>query len=197
VAACAGPKCDRPPLPGRKFCPVCNAAPATQKGGWLSAAKRRQATVSKVDASNVAPRLWVGGKVDPTAPLTKVSVLVLCAQEIQPTQLAFQGEVLRCPIPDSRLTLPEFQRAVATSSQVAHELAGGKTVLVTCAKGFNRSALVASMALGKITRLSADDLIALMRAKRSRYCLSNPHFRQILQRVVGAGRGAPVNRPRA
>lgn len=186
--SCLAPKCDRPALPGRKFCPSCNAAPATQKGGWLSAAKRRVAKVSKIDASNVAPRLWVGGKVDPTAPLTKVNVLVLCAKEIQPTDLAFQGEVLRCPIPDGNLTLPELQRAVATSSHVANELAAGKTVLVTCAQGRNRSALVASMALGKITRLSADDLIRLMRERRSRYCLSNPHFRQILQRVVGAGR---------
>lgn len=185
---CLGPKCQRPALGGRQFCVGHASATPAQRGGWLSAAKRREAAVVKVDASSVASRLWVGGKPDPAIDLPKVDTLVLCAQEIQPTTLAFHGRVLRCPLPDAKLTVPELHRAVGTSNVVARELASGKVVLVTCAQGRNRSALVAALALGQVTRLSADELVDLMRKKRSRYCLSNPHFRAILQRVVGAGR---------
>lgn len=186
TAGCLAPQCQRPILGGRKFCRQHASAPAAQRGGWLSAAKRREAV--KIDASAIATRLWVGGQPDEQLDLPKIDTLVLCAAEIQPLELAFHGRVLRCPLPDGRLTVPELHRAVGTSSAVARELGGGRTVLVTCAKGLNRSALVAALALGQVTRMSADELVELLRAKRSRYALSNPHFRAVLQRVVGAGR---------
>lgn len=187
TGGCLAPACARPVLGGRKFCSTHASAPAAQRGGWLSAAKRRAAL--KIDASVVAPRLYVGSNPDPTVDIPKVDVLVLCAEEVQPSDLAFHGEVIRCPLPDGPLGVPELRRAVATSSTVARELAQRHTVLVTCNQGRNRAPLVASLALGQITRLSADDLIGLMRVKRSRYCLSNPHFRAVLQRIVGPGRG--------
>lgn len=180
------PACARPVIGGRQFCGVHAAAPAAQRGGWLSAAKRRAAL--KIDANVIAPRLYVGSKPNPTIDIPKADVIVLCAEEVQPPELAFHGRVMRCPLPDGPLGVTELRRAVAMSSTVARELAQRHTVLVTCNQGRNRSALVAALALGQVTRLSADDLIHLIREKRSRYCLSNPHFRAILQRIVGPGR---------
>lgn len=115
-------------------------------------------------------------------------MLVLCAQELQPKVLAFQKYILRCPIPDGALTRAETTLALGTGRAVANALLRGKTVLVTCAMGINRSALVAALALGLITTLSADQLVAVLRARRNPLCLSNAGFRDVLQRYIGQGR---------
>lgn len=186
IATVRGTSCTRPAVGGTPFCRECGAAPATRRGGWLSAAKRKRDV--SLDASSVAPRLWVGAAPPFDVDLPKIDMLVLCAREIQPTEIVFHGQVVRCPIPDGELTGFELQRAVATSANVADALIKRKRVLVTCAMGINRSALVASLALGRITRLTADQLIDLMRRRRRPECLYNEHFQGILQRFVGNGR---------
>lgn len=143
-----------------------------------------------LDASNIVRRLWVGGKPPTDRELPDFDVLVLCAQEIQPAQLGFRGLVLRCPLPDAALDNQELARVFVIAKRVGEQLVAGKSVLVTCAMGINRSALVASLALGLITRMSADELVRVMRSRRHTECLSNEHFRAILKRYVGAGRGA-------
>jgi protein-tyrosine phosphatase len=74
---------------------------------------------------------------------------------------------------------------------VATALASGRRVLVTCAAGLNRSALVASLGLGMVTRMSAGEIITLMRTKRSPLALHNKHFVDLIQRFAGA-RSRPV-----
>lgn len=193
---CIAPKCRGEAVPGTRFCATHNQAPASRRGGWLSAEKRRHELV-KIDASAVAPRLWVGSRPRVDLDLPNVDTLVLCAQEIQPAQLAFHGRVLRCPLPDAEISHAELKRALVTSRLVANALVDKQRVLVTCAMGINRSAFVASLALGQVTTLSADDLIALMRARRDALCLGNAHFRAHLHRVIGAGRVPPTGNQRA
>jgi protein-tyrosine phosphatase len=187
-SSCAGSR-----EPGSLFCREHEAAPATKRGGWISADKRRRArsanvTHADLDCSNVARRLWVGARPPVDRHLPEFDVLVLCAQEIQPQVLAFRGTVLRCPLPDSELTSTQTRTALAGGRAVARHLHEGRTVLVTCAKGINRSALIASLALGLVTYMSADQIFLLMRAQRHADCLHNSSFRGILQRYIADGR---------
>lgn len=137
-----------------------------------------------MDASNVSTRLWVGGKPPLDRDLPEFDVLVLCAQEIQPQYVAFHGKTIRCPLPDSALDHQELTRAVLAAKEVGDALLQNKRVLVTCSMGLNRSALVAGLALARAKRMGADDIIALMRQKRSPNALLNPHFQQIIRKLV-------------
>jgi protein-tyrosine phosphatase len=89
---------------------------------------------------------------------------------------------------DGEISRAELNQALVTSNSVARALVSKQRVLVTCAMGINRSAFVAALALARITRLSADQLVTLMRTRRDNHCLSNEHFRGYLQKFVGAGR---------
>ena len=187
LSYCVAPKCTGEAIPGTRFCGEHGKAPATRRGGWLSAEKRRRELV-KIDASNIAPRLWVGGRPREELDMPQIDTLVLCAREIQPAQLAFHGRVIRCPLPDSELTRRELELALLGSKLVAKALVDRERVLVTCAMGLNRSAFVASLALGRVTTLSADAIIELVRARRDAGALGNQHFCGHLREIIGSGR---------
>jgi hypothetical protein len=57
-------------------------------------------------------------------------------------------------------------------------------VLVHCGAGLNRSALIAARAL-MLRGRTADEAIALIREKRSQYCLCNAHFEHWLRELPG------------
>lgn len=168
------------------FCDGHLTAPAPQRAGWLSAAKRREKM--KVDASNIAPRLWIGAKPPFDHEITGIDVLVLCAREIQPSSMAFKGRVLRCPINDADLSSREIATVAIAARDVTRSIAAGKRVLVTCAMGRNRSALVTGLALGQLTLMNWQQIVALIRARRHPECLSNDAFLRYLERFVGDGR---------
>jgi protein-tyrosine phosphatase len=140
-----------------------------------------------MDTSNITRRLWVGAAPPFDRDLPDFDVLVLCAREIQPERLAFHGVVVRCPIADGVLDNHEVVRVLVSARVVATALATRRRVLVTCADGRNRAPLVASMALARLTRMSSDDLVRLMRARRHPEALSNAYFRELLSRIVGTG----------
>lgn len=173
------------------FCPKHNAAPAAQRGGWLSAHRRKAAMVNdtNIDAHQIVTRLWVGSKPPFDRHLPAFSMLVLCAEELQPPHVAFQGELVRCPIYDTT-ALPQthWHHAVQASRRVADELRRGGRVLVTCQMGLNRSALVASLAILQIMKMPPAQIIQLVRARRSANALCNPHFCELL---IRAGTPAP------
>jgi protein-tyrosine phosphatase len=187
-----GLPCQNDRQPGSLFCRKHERAPAAQRGGWISAEKRRRHLAASqehaMDASRVANRLWVGAAPPLDRDLPSFDVVVLCAAEIQPERMAFHGTVIRAPIPDATLDNAELTRALLASKAVGDALLAGRRVLVTCAQGLNRSALVASLALGRITRMSAQDLILTMRLRRHPQALFNQHFQEILRRIVGDGR---------
>ncbi len=184
--------CSDSRLPGSLFCRRHELAPAAQRGGWLSAEKRRRklagSVTSTLDASKVFTRLWVGGKPPFDRDLPDFDMLVLCAAELQPDSVAFHGRAVRCPIPDGRLEPRQIAGVLMTSRSVAEALTSGHRVLVTCSAGVNRAALVASLALARVTRMSADELVVLLRRTRSPQALHNQHFRDIIANLVGSGR---------
>lgn len=143
-----------------------------------------------MNMSNIAPRLWVGGAppLDRDLPF---DTLVLCAREIQPTELAFSRQVVRVPLPDATLSTDEIRTAIIGGRAVAQALAAGRRVLVTCYAGLNRSALVASLGLGMGTRMSAGQIIQLIRQRRTPGAkpedgaLHNQHFVRIIEQFVG------------
>lgn len=148
------------------------------------------------DASNVYPKLWVGAKPPVDRSYPSIDMIVLCAAEYQPQTFPhFTGPLVRVAIPDDHLSSDELRRALAGGTTVAKALAAGKRVLVTCAAGINRSALVASLGLLHVTKnapggraMTVDQVIALMKAKRHPDCLFNKHFQEVL-RKYGASAG--------
>jgi protein-tyrosine phosphatase len=100
----------------------------------------------------------------------------------------FQGSVLRCPLPDANLDIVQLAIAAATSVTVAKTVAQGQRVLVTCAKGLNRSGLIAALALGQLTTMSGSQIITHIRKYRGPLALSNPHFQAIIRCLIGEGR---------
>jgi hypothetical protein len=59
----------------------------------------------------------------------------------------------------------------------------GKKCLVRCQAGINRSGLVVALILMR-EGMSAQDAIALIRKKRSQYCLDNTYFVEYLKRKM-------------
>ena len=179
---CAAPSCERAPQ-GGPFCEAHSKAPPGQRGGWLSAAKRKP-----YDATPVAPRLWVGSKPPLDRDLTNIDVVVLCAAEYQPERMAFHGAIWRCPIPDDVLDQAELRGVLATSTAVAKTIADGKRVLVTCQMGLNRSAFVTAFALHQLTTMSGDEIVTHIRKHRGSKALFNVWFVSKIKEIVGDGR---------
>lgn len=188
-ARCLAPSCAWEAQNG-PFCEQHAKAPAGQRGGWLSAAKRKP-----YDANAVAPRLWIGAKPPFDRDLAQVDLLVLCAAELQPEHLAFHGVVLRCPLPDATLEVTQSALAIMASVTVAQAVAQGQRALVTCAAGLNRSSLVAGLALGQLTTMSGSQIIAHVKKHRGSMALSNRHFQTIIRGLVGDGRPKASRRP--
>ncbi len=138
-----------------------------------------------LDASNIAPRLWMGSKPPFDRDLPKVDMLVLAARELQPASAAFHGQIYRCPLIDDHLELDSIARALQCAHTVAKFLLQKKTVLVTCSQGRNRSGLITGLALGYITRMKADEIVDLIRARRKTSgVLSNEAFVGYLRKYI-------------
>jgi len=71
---------------------------------------------------------------------------------------------------------------------VAQAVVNGRRVLVTCRAGLNRAALIVGIALGQLTTMPAEDVIDLIRTRRSQGALTNPSFVALLRRIIGDGR---------
>jgi len=142
----------------------------------------------KAEASEIVPGLFVGSK--PAHGRHEVDVIVLAAEEYQPHATRFPGaEVIHVPIDDapSRPMRPdEITGAVRTGKAVARHLRAGRRVLVTCAMGLNRSALVAAIAMHDVYGTGADEIIARIRGARGRWALSNPNFEKLLRVYIDA-----------
>jgi hypothetical protein len=185
---CIAPRCGAARELGAVFCTKHLAAPSGTRGGWISAWRRAQARANAptpLDASNIARRLWVGGQPPLDRDLPEFDLLVLCAKEVQPSSLAFSRDVIRVPLPDAALSSHEVRQVMIAARGVSSSLRRGRRVLVTCYAGRNRSALVASIGLGMVTRATPAQLVRLMRERRHPEALSNPHFVELIHRFVG------------
>lgn len=134
-------------------------------------------------ANQVYPGLWVGEKPPQKRLHPPIDALVLAAAEHQPPNPGWGVDVIRCPLPDDRLTLGEIELADRTGDRVAALLNSGKNVLCTCQMGLNRSSLIACIAMGK---LGVPPAVAIdrVRHKRGGYAMSNEHFVRYLNSIV-------------
>ncbi|MFC7493973.1 MULTISPECIES: protein-tyrosine phosphatase family protein [unclassified Nocardioides] len=78
-------------------------------------------------------------------------------------------------IADATLDPGTAARVDVAARQVAEAVAGGRRVLVRCSGGLNRSGLVVAGALVRMGH-RPDDAIALVRAARGPWALTNPGF---------------------
>lgn len=87
-----------------------------------------------------------------TKNLEKFHAWTACAMECNPGYYMLENRLtLWCPLDDRDPPRKgDLERALAASGFVADQLADGKHVLVTCAMGLNRSALVAGLALRRL-----------------------------------------------
>lgn len=177
------------------FCRTHEAAPASRRGGWLSAYRRRSsssvaATEEPLDASCLSSQtsnargVWLGGKFHPERPLPGVDVLVLAAAEVQPERLTFGGRIVRARLSPVIEGPGELNALILAAREVAAALRNRKRVLVTGHLGLERSALVAVLGIGMVTRRTWEQLVALVRTRRSYACLQHAQHLAIAKRFV-------------
>lgn len=145
------------------------------------------------DFSEVAPKLHVGSK-PPPGRHDGIDVIVLAAMEYQPRAELFPGtEMLHAPIDDDPrrpMREDEIAAATQTASRVARRLRAGRRVLVTCAMGLNRSALIAALAMQEVYGMGPDEIVARIRRARGAWALSNPNFEKLLRVVIDVRRAS-------
>ena len=135
--------------------------------------------------SEVVDNLWIGG-FPHAEDLTAFDKLILCAEEYQPDPSYFPGvHVLYVPL-SSAMDMPEEAKAAVQAGRaVAGWLRRKKKVLVSCAMGLNRSALIATVAL--MTRgMTSSEAIEKVRAARGKLALHNPQYVTLLRRIEDA-----------
>jgi len=77
---------------------------------------------------------------------------------------------------------PETKSEIETVADWAHaKWKNGDRLLVRCQAGINRSSLVNALILMR-EGMKAEEAIALIRSKRSSFCLSNEHFVEYLMK---------------
>ncbi len=149
--------------------------------------------VRPLNADKVGRNLWVGAvPTDPALVHKHFDGLVLAAREFQdvfPVHKYPGTKLILAPLDDGKPT--DEEKAIALKAALdVHDLnKQGKKVLVTCAKGVNRSSLIAALAmvLGGETSSSA---IAKIRSARKPVSgatpLFNQHFCKLIRDVDGA-----------
>lgn len=120
-------------------------------------------------ASRILDGLWVGAAPPPGDYSDRFDVIVLTADEYQPDAGMFPGvRVRHFPFDDSgQPTDRDLATAWDAAETVARYLRRGMRVLVTCRMGRNRSALVAALALYLVTEAPGEDILALVRDRRT------------------------------
>jgi hypothetical protein len=132
-----------------------------------------------LDANLIAPNLYIGSFPQP-GDYPWVAAIALCAQELQPPSASYPGKaVIRVRLDDDprRPMRPsEIELARAGARIVVQFLRRQEPVLVTCAMGLNRSALVAGLAMRMTYGIEPSATIETIRAVRGPRAFSNPNF---------------------
>jgi protein-tyrosine phosphatase len=126
--------------------------------------------------------LAIGSAPPPDAGLKRFDVVVFTAREYQPPEADFpprSPDFIHAPLHDARPTPDEVQIAVVAGVDVAELVRSGKTVLVTCWQGRNRSGLVTALALCELDD-TAFTAISKVRQARGPTALDNRHFVRII-----------------
>lgn len=134
------------------------------------------------DATPVFGSLFIGGA--PEGHLDELcpwEVIVFTAKEFQPKYPSTEGKLLiYAPLRDENISKAEKDMVLRVTKELAHTLMRGARVLVTCAQGYNRSALFAAATMIELG-LSPWEAIADIRHARGPQALMNPSFIKFLE----------------
>ncbi|GAA2778290.1 protein-tyrosine phosphatase family protein [Streptomyces showdoensis] len=89
--------------------------------------------------------------------------------------------------PDGPLTAAQIHKVQDLALVAAQAVRDGRSVLVRCNAGYNRSGLVVGQALIELGQ-EAEAAIGVIRRKRSPWALNNPVFEQYLTTGLGVAR---------
>lgn len=137
-----------------------------------------------MDANEVVKNLWVGAmpRSQDVEFLNGFDMVVFAADSNQPDWVrGFRRMAVRCGIDDHEITEHEKMMVLSCAKMVADRLFNGQRVLVTCISGWNRSALIAALALKRVSRYSVEEIVDLIRAARGPDALSNWSFVGLLE----------------
>lgn len=141
--------------------------------------------------NEIIPGLWMGGMyytphMKPCAPEGQFDVVVSMAGRGGPQTKITNPAVKQYNfvIRDGELGEDELRLAKEAAQIAADAVSQGSQVLVRCHMGYNRSGLVVAFALYKLQDWDADEIIDLIRAKRSRHALCNEHFVEYIRSCV-------------
>lgn len=151
--------------------------------------------------SMVTEHLAIGSCVAPGTRLP-FDAVVFCAREHQPPSAAFarwsggsmrsvppneaEQLIIHCPIDDTEaLTKREIDLVMQTAKLCAALLMQKKRVLSSCMMGWNRSALVAGLAMHGAYGMKGNEIVERIKTKRCYQALGNDHFVAIIRKVAG------------
>ena len=132
-----------------------------------------------VDATHLWRGLYQGSRppVGPWVRSAGFDVLVLAAEEYQPHDRSFPGvAVIHAPLKDGPVT-DRSRKTIRNASRLVHAyLAAGKSVLVTCNMGLNRSGVIAATSIRRAIGAEPMMIVEHIKNKRGVLALSNQHF---------------------
>lgn len=122
-----------------------------------------------------ADKMLAQGSKPPTGVPLPFDVVVLAAREYQPSLPGH--DVIHVPLDDSHPSELDQARIRSVAHQIAHDVRDGRSVLVTCHKGRNRSGVISGLAL---IELGVNPREAANRIRSLRNGLTNPHFMRMV-----------------
>ncbi|MFD7686113.1 protein phosphatase [Streptomyces sp. NPDC059781] len=146
--------------------------------------RRRQPDVPAPDSpwNEIVPGLWMGGHEFRVLSGRLEFAVVNRQFDLVQTLLRLPGhgpdpgvEHQVWPIPDGPLDGTQLAGVIRLAEAACEALDGGRTVLVRCYHGYNRSGLVVAHALVRQGR-TAEAAIRLIRSRRSPWALHNDLF---------------------
>ncbi|MFB8178202.1 protein phosphatase [Streptomyces sp. NPDC055966] len=138
--------------------------------------------------SEIVPGLWMGGHEVRGCSGRAEPVVVRDEFDVVQTLLRLPGhgpdpgvEHHVWPIPDGPLDGTQLAGVMRLAGAANEALDSGRRVLVRCYHGYNRSGLVVAHALVQRGHSSPDEVIQLIRARRSAWALHNELFVEYLR----------------
>ena len=127
--------------------------------------------------TEVEPGLWFGGAPEPRPPEGFDFIVNLVAPwaRYDPNGI----ECVNVAVEDGEVTAEVAKQFGDLAHEVNRRRDLGQTILVHCQVGLNRSATVVALAL-MLRGMKAEDAIRLLREKRHRLVICNPHFERWL-----------------
>jgi protein-tyrosine phosphatase len=138
--------------------------------------------------SEIVPGLWMGGHAFRGRSGRPELAVVRDEFDVVQTLLRLPGygpdpgvEHHVWPIPDGPLDGTQLAGVIRLARAANEALDAGRRVLVRCYHGYNRSGLVVGHALARRGHASPDEVIQLIRARRSAWALHNELFVEYLR----------------